>query len=258
MNGQIRRITPRIFGRLFGRLFGVLGLWVAAALLSACSTPVTSGATPENEVLGELWQGPDRQQVAIEAAPPPKPRRARGFQRKGPPRDPRSVAVWLFASEASQAHLMKLGADPTSAMRVWEGFLSAQGIAFARLHNLDQLQRAATTAVLLLPSAVVLSDAEKQAVAAWRDRGGPVFSTWLSGAFSPDGQPLGDTFMREVLGVQVAGNTRAEKDDTYMALHGESPVAHSLPNGTRIWLERVPNQWPLRLVGQHEAAHMMG
>lgn len=60
--------------------------------------------------------------------------------------------------------------------------------------------------------------------------------------------------MCEVLDVQVVGDTQGEKDETYMVVHGDSPVSHRLEAGTRVWLERVPNQLPLRLVGKQEAA----
>jgi hypothetical protein len=63
--------------------------------------------------------------------------------------------------------------------------------------------------------------------------------------------------MRDVLDVQVAGNTQGEADDTFMVVHGDNPVSHSLPAGTRVWMGRVPKQLPLRLVGKQEAAQIM-
>jgi hypothetical protein len=59
------------------------------------------------------------------------------------------------------------------------------------------------------------------------------------------------------LDVQVVGDTQGEKEDTFMIVHGDNPVTHRLPAGTRVWLERVPNQLPVRLVGKQEAAQIM-
>jgi hypothetical protein len=68
---------------------------------------------------------------------------------------------------------------------------------------------------------------------------------------------VGDAFMRDVLDVQVVGDTPGEKEDTFMIVHGDNPVTRRLPAGTRVWLERVPNQLPVRLVGKQEAAQIM-
>ena len=73
-----------------------------------------------------------------------------------------------------------------------------------------------------------LSESEQKAVFQWRNRGGSVLSTWLTASHSETGVPLGDAFMREVLDVQVVGDTQGEKEDTYMIVHGDSPVSHRL------------------------------
>ncbi|MDP2221694.1 MAG: polysaccharide deacetylase family protein [Hydrogenophaga sp.] len=39
-------------------------------------------------------------------------------------------------------------------------------------------------------------------------------------------------------------------------MKGDNPVSNS-PAGLRVWLERVPNQLPLRLIGKNEAAYIM-
>ncbi|TXT40284.1 MAG: hypothetical protein FD135_1416 [Comamonadaceae bacterium] len=152
---------------------------------------------------------------------------------------------------------MKLGADPTTGIRMWESYLQLYRIPFARITSASDIDKATTTGVLILPSTVVMSEAEKQAVQHWRDRGGSVLSTWLTAAYSPTGEPAGYAFMKDVLDVEVKGNTQTEVDDTYMIMHGDTPVSHTLPAGMRVWLERVPHQLPLRLVGKQEAAHVM-
>ncbi|MCA0327941.1 MAG: polysaccharide deacetylase family protein [Proteobacteria bacterium] len=169
----------------------------------------------------------------------------------------KDIQAWLYVSSASQAHLMTLGADPTTGTRVWENYLQQAELSFARISDPADLTRIEPSGVLILASTVVLSDAEKQAVWRWRERGGSVLSTWQTGTYAPSGEPLGYGFMRETLDVEVAGDTQDEPDDTFMMVHGDQPVAHSLPAGTRVWLERVPRQLPLRLVGKQEAAQIM-
>lgn len=171
--------------------------------------------------------------------------------------DTASVRVWLYASLASQAHLMKLGADPTTGTRMWENYCRANHIPFARITSAMDIEKIPTSGILLLPSTVVMSEAEKLAVMHWRNRGGAILSTWLTGTHSESGESTGLSFMREVLDVEVVGNTEDAIDDTFMIAHGDSPVSHSLLAGTRVWLERVPRQLPLRLVGRQEGAQIM-
>lgn len=188
------------------------------------------------------------------------PRRKRPqipVRRAADPVNPASVRVWLYASLPSQAHLMKLGADPTTGVRIWEGYLRAHNLPFARLTSAAEIDQAVTSGILLLPSTLVMTEAEKQAVLQWRNRGGSILSTWLTAAYSESGAPAGYSFMHDVLDVDVVGNTEDEADDTFMMVHGDNPISHSLLAGTRVWLERVPHQLPLRLVGQQEGAQIM-
>ncbi len=167
------------------------------------------------------------------------------------------ISVWLYASLASQAHLMTLQVDPTSGTRIWENYLRTNKIPFARVTKADDLSRVSSPGLLILGSTVVLSDVEKQALLEWRNRGGAILSTWLTGTHSPSGESIGFDFMRDVLDVKVFGNTQDEVDDTFMIVHGDNPISNSLIAGTRVWLHRIPNQLPLRFAGNQVSAQIM-
>lgn len=221
--------------------------------LSACAPTATQ--RPNTQHADAQWEEKDRSIKPATSVPPPRRQRP-----PAPAVDPATltnIAVWLYVSQASQAQLMTLGTDPTTSMRIWEGYFRVNKISFARITSAADLNRVIPSGVLLLPSAVVLSEPEKLAVMQWRNRGGSVFSTWLTASHSEAGAPLGDAFMRDVLDVQVTGNTQEEADDTFMIVHGDNPVTHRLPAGTRVWLERVPKQLPVRLIGKQEAAQIM-
>jgi len=185
-----------------------------------------------------------------------KPRQWQRKRKSFVPNDPAQVRVWLFSSLASQAHLMKLGADPTTGIRMWENYLNLNRISFVRVTSASDIDKAKITGILILPSAVIMSETEKQAVKKWRERGGSVLSTWLTAVYSSSGGSIDYSFMRDVLDVEVAGNTQDEIDDTYMVMKGDNPISNS-PAGLRVWLERVSNQYPLRLIGKNEAAYVM-
>lgn len=230
----------------------------AGFVLSACAPTLTQQSTVQRaDVRWDEGSTATTAQVIEPAASVPLRTRKR---RPVPPADLATltgISVWLYVSQASQAQLMRLGTDPTTSMRIWENYFSVNKIPFARISGAADLNRVTPSGVLLLPSTVVLSESEQQAVFQWRNRGGSVLSTWLTASHSDTGMPLGDAFMRDVLDVQVAGSTQDETDDTYMIVHGDNPVSKNLPAGTRVWLERVPNQLPLRLVGKQEAAQIM-
>ena len=234
--------------RAGGALFALLCLPACTALDSG-HLPESVFDTPERAGTGQkmIRSAPV---TPLKRRPPPEPEAA-----ITPP--PAPVKVWLYASLPSQNHLMKLGVDPTTGTRLWENYLRASQIPFARITTADQITRIPAFGVLILASAVVLNEAEKQAVLNWRDRGGSILSTWLTATHSQTGAAIGYDFMADVLDVKVVGNTQDAANENFMIVHGDNPVAHSLQAGTRVWMERLPNQLPLRLVGQQDAAHIM-
>jgi hypothetical protein len=168
---------------------------------------------------------------------------------------PTPYQVLVYTSPTNRAFYARAQLDAGMNTLLWERLLRKYGFPSVTLNSLAELQ-SAPPAVLVLPSAVALSDAEKQAIADFRARGGNVLATWLTGVRDEAGGWRGFSFMETVLGVKVLGDTSQEADDVFLHVHGDSPVAHSLPAGQRVWLER-PGQWyPLRLAGQHSAGQI--
>jgi len=249
---SMQHCTSRVALQLF--------MLIVAFALSACSSwPQANGVLQNTATIlsPDASAKTTKSQSRVIHAASKQKRIQRPVRQKSEPVNPASVRVWLYASLASQAHLMKLGADPTTGIRVWENYFRTHKLPFSRLTNAKEIDQAPTSGILLLPSTVVMSEAEKQAVLQWRNRGGAVLSTWLTAAYAESGESIGFAFMRDVLDVDVVGNTEAEIDDTFMMVHGDTPISHSLLAGTRVWLERVPHQLPLRLVGRQEGAQIM-
>jgi hypothetical protein len=169
---------------------------------------------------------------------------------------PIGPVVWLFSSPSTQSQLLKTGVDAGISTRVWENFLRKYKIPFNRISNTEALPRTGS-GVLLLPSVVVLSDAEKLAIANFRAQGGSVLATWLNGVRNDAGDWVGFDFMQKTLGVRVAGNTEDAEDDNFMIVYGDNPITNHLPAGTRVWLDRIKDLLPLRLSAQYHAAEIM-
>ncbi len=164
--------------------------------------------------------------------------------------------VWLYASPTTQAHVKGSGIDFKTQVRVWETFLRKYHIPFKTVSSVETLETR-TPGVLVLPSLVALTDREKQAIAKFRQLGGGVLASWLTGVRDDQGAWTGFAFMNEVLDVVVSGDTVAEEDVNYMMTHGDTPITYSLPAGQRVWTERVNGIYPLRLLGQQTAADIM-
>ena len=165
--------------------------------------------------------------------------------------------VWLYFSQASQTNLEKLGWMQQANTMPWEVFLRKYKIPMARISNAEEIEKIPNYGVLLLPSVVALSQADRDAIKKFRQRGGSILSTWLTGVRTENGDWVGYDFMENVLGVKVVGNTQDAKDDNFIVVHGDNPVFHTLPAGTRIWLDRIPSALPLRLEHKNDAAQIM-
>lgn len=164
--------------------------------------------------------------------------------------------VVLYASPTTTAYFSSGGLDAKVNTRVWEVFLRKYRIPFRVVVSVEQLEKA-QPGVLLLPSSVAMSDRERLAVMDFRDRGGSVLASWLSGVRDERAAWRGFGFMKDVLNTNVVGDTQAAADDNFMIVHGDNPLLHSLPAGLRVWLERVEGYYPLRLEGGHAAANIM-
>lgn len=172
------------------------------------------------------------------------------------PTTPRVSRVLLYASSATQAYFETGGLDAKVNTQLWETFLRKYKIPFQRVDSADQLEKA-QPGVLVLPSAVALSERERRAIVDFRARGGGILSSWLTGVRSEKGAWLGFDFMASALDVKVIGDTQANEDDNFMMPYGDTAVTHSLPAGLRIWLDRPKEWYPLRLLGAHPAAQIM-
>lgn len=169
---------------------------------------------------------------------------------------PLRMMVWLYASSNNEKYLQRMGVDAKAVVFTWERFLRKYRLPFKTLQSADKLD-AAVPGVLVLPSQVMLSAAEKRAIAAFRDRGGSVLTTWYAGVRDDAGDWVGFDFMHSVLDTAVLRDTEATPDANFLMPYGAAPMAHDLPAGERVWTDRVAGQYPVLLRGQHTAAWLM-
>lgn len=234
---------------LFGKQGGDAAQPPAAQASQATqATPVATGSNPApvaaTSTVSSATASPAQAPAPAPATPAVKVARARPMQ------------VLLYASPTTRAYFAALGIDYQKNIDTWADFLNRSDIGFVVADSVDKLATPGTD-VLLLPSAVALAENEKQAVAAFRDNGGSVLATWLTGVRGELGEWRGFGFMESTLNTKVLGTTEADTDDTFLMPHGDSPVTHRVAAGLRVWVERAKEWFPLRLRGANSAAEIM-
>ena len=165
----------------------------------------------------------------------------------------RQVAV--YSSPVTKAYLAKTGMNSSINVQVWSVFLRKYQIPFQVITAVDKLETTSSS-VLVLPSSIALSDREKQAIMNYRARGGSVLASWKTAERAENGSDIGYSFMEKALNVKVVGTTEEDLKDDFLLPHGDSPISHHLPAGTRVWLERLKGLYPLRLEGGQTAAQI--
>lgn len=159
--------------------------------------------------------------------------------------------VQLYVSPTSKEYFPRAGGNYDAMVRPWRKLLSARRIAVRELNQPADLA-GLNGGVLILPSAVALSDTERRALLRFRDAGGSILATWGVGSRDARGKWLGYDFVRELLGITVSGEIEAEALNRFLIPFGDTPVNRSVPAGRRIWLGQLGEK-PLQLKGGVEA-----
>lgn len=161
--------------------------------------------------------------------------------------------IALYASPTTRSHLPGVGGSQDALVGPWRQLLQGRGHVFRELRSPDELAALKPQDVLVLPSAVALSAAERGALLRFRDIGGQILTTWAVGARDAHGQWMGHGFLRELTGVDVTGEVEATSSRRFLIPYGDSAINREVPAGRRIWLGDLAER-PLQLKGGVEAA----
>jgi len=131
----------------------------------------------------------------------------------------------------------------------WRSFFRRNKVA-VREAIASELASIKEKAVLILPSTVVLSDAERKAIAARVAAGWSVLGTWALGTRDAKGANRGYQFLEELFGVKVLYDKPPEGDFRFFLPYGETPLTHRLRAGQRMYF-RASEEAPLRLRTDH-------
>lgn len=145
-------------------------------------------------------------------------------------------AVHLYASPTTRAYFSSVGGNYDVLLDAWRKYFQKGGSGGKEVAEVEALAKL-EGGVLVLPSAVALNDAERQAILAFRARGGAVLATWATGTRSSDKDWAGWEFLEKLGSARFS--SEIQKGNTtigFLIANGEAPVSHTLPAGQRIWL----------------------
>ena len=162
--------------------------------------------------------------------------------------------VMLYASPNSRAYLAGIGGNYETLLVPWRTYFLDRKLAVKEIEDATQL-RNLKKGVLVLPSAVALSEEERAEILAFRAKGGAILTTWATGTRNGKGDWEGWQFL-ETLGAKVLGEIPSAAEVNHLILTGESPVSHSHPAGQRIGLGKTSESL-LRATGEVVAGRFM-
>ncbi len=164
-------------------------------------------------------------------------------------------AVALYVSPTTQAYFPSAGGRYEAMVKPWRDLLAAPPFALRELSRPEELSTL-SGGVLVLPSAVALSDVERRALLRFVQDGGSILATWATGSRDAQGRWLGYDFVRELMGFTVTGELEKDARTRFLIPYGETPINRSVPAGRRIWLGQAAEKL-LQLKGGVEAGAYM-
>lgn len=167
---------------------------------------------------------------------------------------PTGNGVVLYASSNTKNYFAEIGGNYEVLLNPWRNYFLNRKLDFKEIRDVSQLSKQ-KEGVLVLPSAVSLSNEERAEILAFQLRGGAILSTWATGSRNSRGDWQGWKFL-ENLGAKMLGEIPATANVHNLILTGESPLSHTLAAGQRIELSKT-SEALLRLKGEMVAGRFM-
>jgi peptidoglycan/xylan/chitin deacetylase (PgdA/CDA1 family) len=167
---------------------------------------------------------------------------------------PGTPEVALYRSPASSAYLQGVGGDYAPIIAQWRRFLHDSKRPFREIADAAALSDLGPI-VLIVPTAIALSEAERAAIVQHQRRGGSVLASGPIGARDDKGAWQGWQFAQKLFALQVTEEVPASAPDRYLITIGQTPITLGLPAGTRVWLGSSTES-AMRFTGGHAGARL--
>ena len=163
--------------------------------------------------------------------------------------------VVLYASPTTRAFFSKVSGSHDVLLKQWREYLKQHKRPFKEVSDPAEIAKAGT-AVIIVPSSPALSDDERKALRAHRDRGGSILATGPFGARDGAGNWLGWGFMEEMFGARVVGEVDPAAERNFLVTAADVPLTVGIPSGSRFWVGKTPENL-LRFEGGQVAARFL-
>ena len=165
-----------------------------------------------------------------------------------------AAEIHLYVSPTTTAHFAAKRKSYSSVIQRWHPYLQRYG-EHAQALTREELLSGLANGVLILPTAVALDNAERQAITRFVDAGGAVLGTGPVGMYDETGRNVGTGFLERTFRVRTHGYFAADEDTFYMPFGG-GPLTWPVPAARRMWVDN-PRDSLLRISGANEAAVAM-
>jgi peptidoglycan/xylan/chitin deacetylase (PgdA/CDA1 family) len=169
--------------------------------------------------------------------------------------DPKSPPLFLYASPTTRSYLAKVSANQEVLLKQWREYLKEHKRAYKEVNDPKELA-GKEKAVIIVPSALALDDAERKALAEHSRKGGSILATGAFGARDGNGEWLGWGLMEELFAAKVADELAGEAERHFLVMTGGTPLTAGFSAGARAWVGKSPEN-PLRFEGGQAAARLM-
>jgi Beta-galactosidase trimerisation domain/Polysaccharide deacetylase len=143
--------------------------------------------------------------------------------------------TYLYRSEATLKYFQSASGDYSKVLDAWRGFAIRESISLKEIDRplLKSLKR---DDVLVLPSVMLMTDAEKSAIDEFVARGGALLATWATGGRDQKGDWLGYQWLKRMLDIDIVADIRQDSEERFLLPYGENLASSQLPAGKRMYL----------------------
>ncbi len=159
---------------------------------------------------------------------------------------------YLYESPLTKAFFAANGATYDPMKDRWKSYLRQSTTSFKEVTRANLLA-GLKPGVLVLGSAVLLDEQERDAVNQFAAAGGSLLMTWGTGARDAKGKWVGYAFLEKLLDMKVVGKVEFESNERFLNTFGDGPLSWALPAGERVFLGEIA-ETPLRVDSTHLAA----
>lgn len=162
--------------------------------------------------------------------------------------------VYLYISPTTEQYMQSQGQYYAFAFKRWRQHLKKYGDQASEIRR-GQLLAGMAPGVLILPTAIALDRAERDAIQRFADQGGSLLGNGMIGTRDEQGQFIGLDFLQSTFHVRTHGFFPAS-DDSFFMPFGDGPVTWPVPAGRRMPLVTAKDS-VLRIQAETTAAVLM-